>query len=189
MVGNLIPEKRYDRFLRALSKARNICPGLSGFIVGDGIERTNLERLAESLGLIPDGIEFIGRKDNIPYLLSQADFLVISSDIEGMPNVILEAMAAKLPVITTPAGDASFIVKNEETGFVVPFDRIDILAKYMVHLSTHPELRHKFGQAGRRLVEQSYGYEFLGTRLLEIYKEIALQKNNNQVIKALANFL
>jgi glycosyltransferase involved in cell wall biosynthesis len=89
-----------------------------------------------------------------------------------MPNVILEAMAAKLPIITTPAGDAGIAVEHGTTGYVVPFDDIDTLASYMVTLSSSAELRQKLGDAGRKRVEQFYSYDLLGTRLLDIYKEM-----------------
>jgi glycosyltransferase involved in cell wall biosynthesis len=172
VVGNLITEKRFDRFLKALCKAREGTPTLCGFIAGDGEERNRLEQLSVDLGLVPDGVSFLGRIDNVPALLSQMDIFVLCSDNEGMPNVILEAMAAKLPIITTPAGDAGIAVEHGTTGYVVPFDDIDTLASYMVTLSSSAELRQKLGDAGRKRVEQFYSYDLLGTRLLDIYKEM-----------------
>jgi glycosyltransferase involved in cell wall biosynthesis len=104
--------------------------------------------------------------------LSQADFFVLSSDNEGMPNVILEAMAASLPVITTPAGDAGVVVRDGMTGYVIPFDDVDRLASRMIDLTTSQGLRGMLGETGRRHAEQNYSCELLGDRLLNIYAEI-----------------
>src|SRR5262249_26641379 len=104
MVGHLILAKRVDRFFQALSLARSQRPALRGVVVGDGPLLAELESLAEKLCLRPDGVEFIGRRDDVPELLSQSSMLVCTSDHEGFPNVLLEAMAARLPIVTTPAG-------------------------------------------------------------------------------------
>ena len=186
VVGTLFPGKRIDRFLQALQKARTSAPMLRGFIVGDGEERNHLECLADDLGLLPDGVCFVGRQDNIPAILSQADIFVLSSDNEGMPNVILEAMAASLPVITTPAGDAGVAVVHGVTGYVVPFDEINnTLEDYLVNLSASPELRQKLGEAGRKRVEQYYSYGLLGDRLLSIYAEMGSKLHDSRLQKAL----
>lgn len=185
MVGSLIPVKRFDRFLLALQKARESFPALSGFIVGDGPERARLESLASELGLIPDGVHFLGRNDHVPAILRQADIFVLTSDHEGFPNVILEAMAAQLPVITMPAGDSGIVVEDGITGYVVPFEDVDRLSSLMVHLAKSPELHQQLGLAGRKKVEQQYSYSLLGDRLLQIYKAIAIQNGNSRILNAL----
>jgi glycosyltransferase involved in cell wall biosynthesis len=185
VIGNLVPEKRVDLFLRALQKARKRTPILRGFIIGEGGEKNHLERMASDLRLFPDSVSFIGRNDNIPAILSQTDIFVLSSDTEGLPNVILEAMAARLPVIATPAGDASIVVEHEVTGYVAPFNDIDAIAAYMVNLSTKSILREKLGQAGRMKVQKEYSYDLLENRLLDIYKSIAIKMQNYQILKIL----
>ncbi len=137
-VARLIPVKRLDLFLRALSLARNSEPELSGVIAGDGPERENLQHLADELGLSGEDVNFLGLRDDIPNILNRADLLVLTSDREGFPNVLIEAMAAGLPVITTPAGEAATIVQDRETGFVVPFDDAVILADRMIELRDEP---------------------------------------------------
>jgi glycosyltransferase involved in cell wall biosynthesis len=184
-IGTLFPEKRFDRFLRALQKARKSSPGIRGFIVGDGEERDRLQYLASDLGLLPDGVCFIGRHENVPSILRQADIFVLSSDSEGMPNVILEAMAARLPVITTPAGDASVVVENGVTGHIVPFDDIKALADHMINLSSSLAMRQELGEAGRRRVEKYYSYNLLGDRLLRIYSEMGFKLRSSRLQKAL----
>jgi glycosyltransferase involved in cell wall biosynthesis len=106
-VGSLHACKRFDRFLVALMLARSHEPALLGVIAGkDCGEQTRLHCQAHALGLTPDGVLFPGEVRNVPALLARSAFLALTSDYEGFPNVILEAMAARLPVLTVPAGDA-----------------------------------------------------------------------------------
>ena len=137
-VGRLVPTKRVDRFIEAISLARQRCPNLRGLIIGDGPERHNWENSAIQKGLLPPILTFIGQRDDVPHLLMQSDMLVLCSDDEGFPNVILEAMLARLPVITTPAGDSDLIVENEINGYVVPFSDTCAMAERMVRLAESP---------------------------------------------------
>src|SRR5439155_1195165 len=105
-VGTLARVKRLDRFLHVLSLVRARMPHLTGIIIGDGPERSRLETLAADRGLFPDGVQFLGRTQAVPVLSRDTDILLHTSQHEGFPNVILEAMAARLPVVTTSAGDA-----------------------------------------------------------------------------------
>ncbi len=164
LVGRLFPVKRADRFLQTLVFARRKHPRLEGLIVGDGPERGRLERLALRTGLAAGGVRFLGQRTDVPTLLGQADLLVSCSDREGFPNVVLEAMAARLPVITTPAGDSGIVVQDGVTGYVVPFDDVPAMANRLVDLARSPDLRRRFGEAGRRRVEQHYAAAALGER-------------------------
>jgi glycosyltransferase involved in cell wall biosynthesis len=172
-VGRLVPAKRVDRFIEAIGLARQRCPNLRGLIVGDGPERHNWENFAIQKGLCPPILTFIGQRDDVPNLLIQSAMLVLCSDDEGFPNVILEAMLARLPVITTPAGDSDIIVENEVNGYVVPFSDTCAMAERMVRLAESPELRRLLGEAGRQRVEQHYAYASLAYRLMHIYHKVA----------------
>jgi glycosyltransferase involved in cell wall biosynthesis len=128
-------------------------------------------------------VTFLGRREDVPALLKQADMLVLSSDYEGFPNVVLEAMAARLPVITTPAGDANIAVQNGNTGYVVHFDDVTGMAECMVRLSKSPGLRWQLGEAARKRVEQHFSFEHLAGRLLSIYRKSALQHNRTDLLR------
>jgi len=184
-VGRLIPTKRLDRFLRALALACEQHSALRGTVVGDGPERKAMEDLAARLGLWPHKVTFLGQRDDVPMLLKQSDMLVLCSDKEGFPNVLLEAMATRLPIVTTPAGDARTLVQEGINGFLVPFDDANIMAERMVRLARSPGLRRQLGNAGRWTVEQNYGYEGLPSRLLLIYRQVALRFANSPVVNIL----
>ncbi len=173
-VGSLLPSKRFDRFLNALALARRKAPALLGVVAGaDCGSRPALERQARELGLTPDQVVFPGECDNIPALLSRAGFLVLCSEYEGFPNVILEGMAARLPVITTPVGDAAQIVRQNKTGFIVPEAQVEKMADCMADLALSPATRTRLGTEGRRRVAQEYNYEWLSVRLLALFGDFA----------------
>lgn len=185
-VGNLLPAKRLDRFLRALQIARGRVPGLRGVIVGEGPERARLVALARELGLLPDAVSFTGERDDVPALLRQADLLVLSSEHEGFPNAVLEAMSARLPVIATPCGDVERIVADGVTGYVVPAEGLEAMAERMVGLAESPELRRRLGEAGRESVERSYASDRLAGQLLAIYQTVAERRRRTRLAAALA---
>jgi glycosyltransferase involved in cell wall biosynthesis len=175
LVGQLIRAKRVDRFLEALTLARRSTPRLRGVVVGDGPERGALEALASRLGLTHDALDFRGMSNDIPSAMAGADMLALTSDHEGFPNVLLEAMAARLPVVTTPAGDAPSVVEDGVTGFVVPFDAVGELADRLVRLAESPALRCELGEAGYRRVMPRYSSVGLAARLFNVYRAAAVQ--------------
>jgi glycosyltransferase involved in cell wall biosynthesis len=184
-IGRLVPQKRFDRFLEALALAQRNAPCLRGILVGEGPDRDALERKATALGLLPDHLAFLGRRRDVPRLLRQADLLVLTSDYEGFPNVVLEAMAARLPVVTTPAGDAGAIIEDGVSGYVVPFGDTERLAERIVRLAKAPELREQFGRAGRRRAERDYACAGLADRLLAIYGRIARGRQMTGLLRRL----
>lgn len=182
-VGSLHTCKRFDRFIAALALARRREPALAGVIAGSDFgTKAALQEQANSLGLTQDDLTFCGECDRVPALLARAAFLVLTSDYEGFPNVLLEAMAARLPIITTPAGDAGAVVQHGRTGYVVDWDDIEGMATRMVELAQSPSLRREFGEAGRRRAEQEYNYESLSDRLVAIFQKFARQAGISSLI-------
>jgi len=187
-VARLVPVKRLERFLEALAIARQNVPNLVGWVIGDGSERSRLEFKAHELGLFPDNVRFWGRRSDVPRLLGQAHMFVLTSDREGFPNVILEAMAAALPVITSPAGDSGVVVQDNSTGYVVPFEDIGAIAGRVRLLATSPDLCVQMGRAGRQCVEQQYSYASLKRSLMSVYFNIA-KTTRESTGKSLYNIL
>ncbi len=169
-VGRLVRAKRMDRFITAIAKCNESTP-VRGIIVGDGPLRSELEAQATELGLGRERLCFVGWRDDLPNLLNHADFLVSSSDHEGFPNVLLEAMAASIPSIGTPAGEVADVICDNETGFVVPFDDIEQLTQRMLDLVNDPLLRIQMGDAARARVVAKYSSQSLGDQLFELYRK------------------
>lgn len=185
-VGRLVPVKRLELFLEALALARRSVPALTGLVVGDGPERSRGEARAVELGLSPGAVRFLGARDDVPSLLEAADMLLLCSEQEGFPNVLLEAMAAGLPVVTTRAGDAADVVRDGETGFVVREEGAEALAGPLVRLAGSHELRLRLGELGRIRVEGQYGFGGLCDRLLGVYGDLAERRRHAPALAALA---
>lgn len=171
-VARLIPAKRLDRFLEVANLIHSEKRYLQFIIVGDGPERWRLESRLVELGLTSDFVRFLGNRSDVPQLLSQSDLFLFTSDDEGFPNVLLEAMAASLPIITTPAGDSSRVVVDGTTGYVVDFSDIQKMAEYVLLLMREPDLRARFGKEARKIVEKNYSVDGLRHRLLKLYSYV-----------------
>jgi glycosyltransferase involved in cell wall biosynthesis len=119
IVANLLPVKDHATLLRAAAIVRPRWPRLRVVLVGDGPSRAALEQLARELG-IADAVVFAGRRPNQPNLHHLFDISVLCSTSEGLPNSILEAMAAARPVVATSVGAMADAVIDGETGTLVP---------------------------------------------------------------------
>ena len=184
-IARLEKLKKTEDFLLALAIARKNKKQILGVVVGDGPERQRLEALAYKLKLLPVGLKFLGRRDDIPALLSQADIFALTSQIEGFPNVILEAMVASLPVITTAAGDADILVEDGVTGFVVPHNSSEEMACRILELAESQELRREMGIKGRERVANHYSFDKLAGNLFAIYREFAHAQGNQHLLRLL----
>jgi len=119
IVANLLPVKDHATLLRAAAILRPRWPRLRVVLVGDGPCRPALEQLAHQLG-IADAVVFAGRRPSLPNLHHLFDISVLCSTSEGLPNSILEAMAASRPVVATRVGAVADAVREGETGMLVP---------------------------------------------------------------------
>ena len=192
-VARLIQVKRLERFLKSLAEARRRIPNLQGVIIGGGPEEVFLRQTALELGLQPDspegGVLFMGERGDVPQLLARSDIYVMTSDREGFPNVLLEAMAASLPILSTPAGETPELVEDGANGYLVGFEDQAALTRRLVELAGSAELRRGMGSEGRRKVERQYGYPHLKTNLLQVYQTIARQVNDRSTLDLLENHL
>jgi glycosyltransferase involved in cell wall biosynthesis len=150
-IGNLIAGKGIDQILQALAQ-----PNLTNamlMVIGDGPERSKLEALAASLSL-SIRVSFVGSIPpvHVPRYLADADVFVLASHSEGRASVVMEAMAAGLPVVATAIAGMDEIVKDGKTGFLFPNGDIQMLAVSLAQLEQDGELRQRLGQAGREFV-------------------------------------
>lgn len=140
-------------------------------LAGDGPERVNLEAQAWSLGL-SQRVFFLGRRRDVPALLAACDVFVLPSLYEGMPLSILEAMAARKPVIATAIGGVDEVIVPGETGLLVPPRDPIALATAIRSLLSDRACAQHFAANGRARVEQYFAAEVMVRRAVEIYDEL-----------------
>jgi glycosyltransferase involved in cell wall biosynthesis len=173
-VGRLTREKRFDRFISLIHQLRHNC-GLDvrGWIVGptrsDQDLRPELERQAATLDLRSDALRFVGRIPDLSSTYQQATIFVLTSEHEGTPNVLLEAMASGLPVAATRVGGVPEIVQHGRTGFLVSQDNLDDLTTAIVELMRNPDRAREMGVRARAYVEGTHSVHRLHAYLADLY--------------------
>jgi glycosyltransferase involved in cell wall biosynthesis len=171
--GRLVHAKRFDRFVRVLAtiRRRTRVP-VKGIIIGDGPHRARLLTQAKSLSLGPDSLELLGVEAEMGPHYHEADILVLTSDWEGTPNVILEAMASGLPVVATSVGGVSEIVVDGQTGYLVDAWDENGLVDAILDLVENAERREAFGRAGREFVTSRHAVSSIGFELRQLYDSL-----------------
>jgi glycosyltransferase involved in cell wall biosynthesis len=137
-----------------------------------GAYAERLERQAEELG-VRDRVVFAGYRDDPHAVLRQLDVVALPSWTEGLPLVVLEALAHGRPVVATPVGGTPELVTDGVTGLLVPPRDPHALAAALRRLLDDPELARRLGEAGRERVAQDFSASKMGQRVLEIYEEVA----------------
>jgi glycosyltransferase involved in cell wall biosynthesis len=176
-VGRLDKNKRPEKFIKLAAVLTERFPELplQFQIVGDGILRNELERLAENLNISSKKLTFFGVCDEMETIYQQADLLISTSKREGTSNVLLEAMAHNLPVIATNVGGTPNIL-NENRGILIQPDNEAQLLEAATKLILDEDLRKHLGSEGRNYVEKNHSLGLLEARLPQIYGKLISRK-------------
>jgi glycosyltransferase involved in cell wall biosynthesis len=166
------PAKGHDDLLHAVALVRAQVPALRVLLVGDGPREHELRRLASVLGL-DDVVRFLGRRDDVPALLARADLVCHPSRMEGLPNAVMEAMAAARPIVATAVGGTPELVQDGVHGLLVRPEEPEELAQGILTLLADPARGARMGRAARARIESSYGLEALVARVERLYLQIA----------------
>lgn len=178
-IARLVPKKGLDHQLRIYAALREAGVPFSARIAGEGPQRRELERRAGELG-IADQVEFLGHlsEAGIGQLLDWADGLLHtgvvapSGDRDGLPNVIPEAMAAGVIVVTSPAAATTEAIRDGVTGMVRPVDRPEQWVEVLRQLVTDDALAESLRQEARRWVEENFRAEVNTGRLLDRFRAV-----------------
>ncbi len=168
--GRLERQKGLDLLIRAGADALKQEPNLKFLIVGDGSARQSLVQLAKGLG-VEQRFVFLEARPDISELLAAADIFALPSRWEGMPNVILEAMSMKVPIVATATGGVVEMVENEKEALLVPVENEAALSQGILRLAKDPGLAQKLATQARARVER----EFSESAMIENYKELYLK--------------
>ena len=169
-VGTFRPMKRQDLLIDAFAELLPEHPHLRLVLVGDGDLRPAIEAQIDGLGLRPF-VTLFGTATDLPPLYDAFDLFVQASNSEALPNVLLEASSAGLPIVATAAGGSGEVIRDRETGLLVPIDDVERLAAAIETMIRDTDLGRRMGAAARELVENEYGMDRFIREYRDLYRE------------------
>lgn len=178
-IGRMVEKKGFVFAIQAIAKAITQNYEICCTFVGDGPLRTDLERLVRSLGL-EKHFEFTGwrTKDQIAKIIGRSDVMLVPSitakdgDEEGLPVVLMEALATGLPVIATNYAGIPELIEDGKTGFLVAERDIETMAEKIHLLAVDTNIYRELSVQGREKIEQEFDIDKLNDRLVEIFTEL-----------------
>jgi len=172
-VGGLKKEKGVNELIESFISLSNKNPNLYLIIIGDGSQKSFLiQKISQAK--LENKCHLISQQPHhkIPDLLNASDILILPTYNEGLPNVVIEAMACSLPVITTRVGGIPELIKNGKTGILI--DKKDILSlkKSILKLIENKQIRIKMGYNERRIIKQKFSWKKNAENVKKIYEEL-----------------
>ena len=184
IVGNLRPVKNHGMFVDAMANVLPDFPEVRALLVGhpiSGYENLpdQLSARIEQLGL-QGRVRLAGFRGDVPQLMRRFSIFCLTSDSEGTPNVVLEAMAAARPVVATRVGGVPEVIQEGVNGFLVEPGDVNGFARAVRMLLASPDLADQMGLAGREMVERSHGCETAVRHLTRFYLQALAEKGLDQ---------
>jgi glycosyltransferase involved in cell wall biosynthesis len=177
-VGRFEIAKDYPNMLRAFAQVRQREARAVLLLVGRGSLQGEVEALVGELGL-RSAVRFLGVRHDVPEVMSAADGYVMSSAWEGMPMVLLEAAAAGLPIVATRVGGNHEVVRDRDSGLLVPPSDADALAGSMLRMmELPPGQRQAMGERGREHVRTQYGLGRVAEQWESLYSQVLARKGS-----------
>jgi glycosyltransferase involved in cell wall biosynthesis len=170
-VGRLSAEKGFDLLVRAVGRLIGAGHDLALVIAGEGDERGALEALIAELAL-RDRVRLLGYRADVLPVFEAMDGFVLSSLREGLPNVVLEAMALGVPVLSTRVAGVPRLIRDGENGLLIDPGSVGGLEAGILRLAGDEDLRHRLARAGRATVEGAYSFESRMRKLAAIYDDL-----------------
>lgn len=170
-VGRLEPQKRFDLLLEAFAALRATRPELRLIIAGDGSLNRALDAQRTALRL-EDSVTLTGHVNDVRPLHHAFDLFAQSSDYEGTPNSVLEAMAMETPIVATEAGGTAELVYDGVHGRIIPIGKVDRLIHALTAALADPVKTREMADRARRRVESELSFESRVRRVESIYQEV-----------------
>lgn len=175
VIGYIRPVKDLPTLLMAFALVRQKVPDAQLLVVGHAPAVQQFEDLAKELA-IADAVHFLGKRSDIPEIMSAFDVYVNSSIYEGMSNTILEAMASGVPVVATAVGGTPTIVSDGVNGFLVPPKAPEPMSEAILRLLQDENKRQAMARAGRQHIERHHCFQETLRRYEALYLDLAHQK-------------
>jgi glycosyltransferase involved in cell wall biosynthesis len=175
VVTRMRVRKGVEEFIRAIGRLRQTHPNAHGVIVGEVSLDASLQALVRSLGL-ESHLSLLGRRSDMPEVLSAFDVFVLSSHDEGMSNAILEAMAMEKPVVATDVGGTGEVVRHGQSGLLVPPKDPESLAAAIGDILSQPTRACEMGRLGRRIVEEGFSAHSMVRQMERLYSDLLAER-------------
>ncbi|HEY3283975.1 MAG TPA: glycosyltransferase [Armatimonadota bacterium] len=172
--GRLRPQKGFSTLLQAMPAILRQHPQARLLIAGEGPLAPILEAQARALG-IGASVSLLGRRCDLPRVLGASDLFVLPSLWEGMPNILMEAMAAGLPCVATQVSGVPELIPDARHGLLVPPGDSEHLAMAVVQLLGEPSLRRELGEAGRRRMARDFGVANMVGAFDQLYQGLLVE--------------
>jgi glycosyltransferase involved in cell wall biosynthesis len=183
-VARFAPQKNHALLLKAFAQGPSSDPRAHLVLVGDGDLRRELEEQARSLG-VAGKVHFLGVRSDIPDVLGAMDVFVLSSDYEGNPLSVLEAMASGLPIVGTAVGGVPKLFENGNEGFLVQAGDLEGLAKTMEFLLSYQGVREPMGAAAARRAREKFDVSTMVRAYEKVYEDLLTDRRGQNAQKAL----
>ena len=170
-VTHLNHSKAPDVLLAASAILRDRGVEADCYVVGDGVLARDVQRQRRDLAL--DRVHLLGMRPDARAILARLDVFVISSRFEGLPMVLLEALALGVPVVATRAGGIGEVITDRKTGLLVPQEDPAALASAIEEVLSDEDLAHDIAAAGRELVETTFHIDSTASSLRRVYEKAA----------------
>lgn len=171
-VARFAPQKNHELLINAFAKGPASDPRAHLVLAGEGTLRAQVQERVNKLGLT-SRVHFIGLRTDVPDVLGAADVFVLSSDYEGNPLAVIEAMAAGLPIASTAVGGVPELLENGREGFIVQPGRAEQLSEAMVTLLKDGKLRRAMGAAAAARAKDKFDVSAMIRAYEELYSEIS----------------
>lgn len=175
-IGSLLPNKNFEYLIRIFRKICLLNSLTKLIIIGDGPKRIDLMKQADQ-DLPPGRFHFLGALENAYRYIKAIDVLCVPSFQEGMPNVVMEALAAGIPVIANEVDSIPLLIRNGENGYTVQTGDEESFYLALLKLVESPELRKKMGDLGKKSMEE-FSTSKMGDRFVELYKDLIKTKDH-----------
>lgn len=170
-IGQLCPRKRIRDVIWAGELLKVVRDDVHILIIGDGPQRYQLERFCKNIE-IQDRVHFLGQRNDVDQIMVHLDILWLASSYEGFPNIIMESMAAGVPVVATDIPGNRDLVIHNTSGYLYPVGDRAALASWTNHLLENPIQSREMGKAGCAALKNQYPVNTLVQRHAAVYRQL-----------------
>jgi glycosyltransferase involved in cell wall biosynthesis len=175
-IGRLSPEKGFDNLIRAVCQiVKSGVTNLQIWIIGEGRDRERLEALIDELRMGAH-VRLLGQRSDMLAVLEALDLFVLSSIREGLPNVVLEAMAMEIPIVATRVGSVPDVVEDGATGRLIEPGNVSELIAGIENMLANPVERERQASAARSVIEERYSFAVRMQRMKRVYEHVLAEQ-------------